>query len=79
MRKLIVGLLILMAGWGLGWYSYNYWGTDPNQSAQSVIPAASDPVDLEETAAVFIPAAPGYGDNMASLLQHNEFEAVLER
>ena len=79
MRKLTVGLLILMAGWGLGWYSYNYWGTDPNQSAQSVIPAASDPVDLEETAAVFIPTAPGHGDNIASLLQNNEYEAVLER
>jgi clan AA aspartic protease (TIGR02281 family) len=79
MRKLTVGLLILMAGWGLGWYSYNHWGTDPNQSAQSVIPAASDPVDLEETAAVFIPAAPGHDENIASLLQHNEYESVLER
>jgi len=79
MRKLTVGLLILMAGWALGWYSYNHWGTDPNQSAQSVVPAASNPVNLEETATVFIQTAPGHGDNIVSLLQRNEFEAVLER
>jgi clan AA aspartic protease (TIGR02281 family) len=77
MRKLTVGLLIFMAGWGLGWYTYNYWGTAPLPSALPVIPAASEPV-TPEAAAVFIPAAPDPGDNLASLLQHNDFEAALE-
>ena len=77
MRKLIVGLLIFMAGWGLGWYTYNHWGADPIQSAQPVIPVPSAPLILETTA-VFTPTAPGQGDKLANLLQRNEFEAVLE-
>ena len=79
MRKLTAGLLIFMTGCGLGWYAYYQWGTDPNHSAQSVIPAASNPVDLEETPAVVMPRAHGHDNSIASLLQHNEFEAVLER
>ncbi|GMR21150.1 MAG: hypothetical protein BMS9Abin36_1749 [Gammaproteobacteria bacterium] len=79
MYKLTAGLLIFMVGWGLGWYTYNYWGTDPIQSAQSIIPAPSKPVNLEGQAADFTPAAPGHVDNIANLLQRNEFEAVLER
>jgi len=67
-----------MAGWGLGWYTYKHWGTDPVPSAQPVIPVPSKPVD-PEAAAVFIPAAPGPGDNLVPLLQRNEFDAVLER
>ena len=77
MRKLIVGLLIFMAGWGLAWYTYHHWGTDPLQSAQPVIPVPSKPVN-PEAAAVFIPTAPGHGDDLASLLQRNEFDAALE-
>ena len=78
MRKLILGLLIFMAGCGLGWYAYNYWGTDPGQSAQpdSLIP--SSPVDLDETA-VFSPAAPAQPGKLVDLLARNEFEAVVAR
>jgi clan AA aspartic protease (TIGR02281 family) len=77
MRKLTAGLLIFMAGCGLGWYAY-YLGADLNRSAQSVIPAASKLNAPEETAA-FLPTAPGHGDEMAPLLQRNKFETVLER
>ncbi len=79
MHKLIVGLLIFMAGWGLGWYTYTYRGAEPIQSAQPVVPAPSNPVNPEEPAANLTLTAPGQVDNMANLLQRNEFEAVLER
>ena len=78
MRKLALGLLVFMAGWGLGWYTYHQWGTGPVPSAQPVIPVPADPVN-PEAAAVLTPAAPGHGDDMASLLQRNKFDAVLER
>jgi len=79
MRKLTVGLLIFMAGWGLGWYTFKHWDTDPNQSAPPANPAASNPVSPEETAAFFTPTAPGHGDDIVNQLQRNEFETVLER
>ncbi|MEN8107499.1 MAG: TIGR02281 family clan AA aspartic protease [Pseudomonadota bacterium] len=79
MRKLTIGLLIFMAGWGLGWYTYHHWGTDPIQSAPPVIPAASKPVNPEEVAAVVTPTASGPVDDMVNLLQRNDFDAVLER
>jgi len=78
MRKLAVGVLVFMAGWGLGWYTYHHWGTDPVPSAQPVIPLPSQPVS-PEAAAVLAPTAPGHGASIASLLQRNEYEAVLER
>lgn len=78
MHKLVVGLLIFIAGWGLGWYMYSHLDTDPVQSAQPVIPVPSKPVN-PEAAAVLAPTVPAHGDALASLLQRNEFEAVLER
>jgi clan AA aspartic protease (TIGR02281 family) len=76
MRKLIVGLLIFMAGWGLGWFTYNHWGAGPMQSARPVIPVPYQPVN-PETTAVFMPTTPGQGDKLAKLLQRNEIEAVM--
>jgi clan AA aspartic protease (TIGR02281 family) len=78
MRNLTVGLLIFLAGWGLGWYTYQHLGPGPDPSAQSVIPAASIPAS-PAAEAVFIPTLPGQDDDLASLLHRNEFEAVLER
>ena len=75
MRKLIVGLLIFMTGWGLGWFTYNHWGAGPVQSARPVIPVPYQPVNPEATA-VFTPTAPGQGDKLAKLLQRNEIAAV---
>ena len=79
MRKFTVGLLIFMAGWGLGWYSYTHWGAVPNQSAQPSSPAALNPVAPEQETAVVVSMAPGHRDDMARLLQRNEFEAAVER
>ena len=77
MRKLTVGLLIFIAGWGLGWYSYRQWGTDSSQSAPPLILVPSNPANPEESAAVFTP--PGHGDDIVNLVQGNEFDAALER
>ena len=88
MRKLIVGLLIFMAGWGLSWFTYNYPdnnpGDNPLHSAQPVINTPSKSVNPERS-----PTAPGstepysteyvHVDNMSSLLQRDEFEAAVAR
>ena len=78
MRKLTIGLSIFIAGWGLAWFMYNYSGSDPQQSAQHVIPAPSKFVNPDQSAAGFTPTAPGHVDDIVSLLQRNEFEAVVE-
>jgi clan AA aspartic protease (TIGR02281 family) len=78
MRKLTVGLLIFIAGWGLAWLMYKYSGSDPQQSAQPVIPAPSIFIYPDQSAAGFKPTSPGHVDDIASLLQRNEFEAVVE-
>ena len=79
MRKITVGLLIFMAGWCLSWFTYNYSGSDPLQSEQTVIPAPSKSVNSEQSAAGFTSTASGHVDDIVSLLQRNEFEAVVER
>ena len=79
MHKFSAGFLILMAGWGLGWYAHTHWSADPIQSAQPDISAPSKPVNADESAADFTPAAPGHVDDIVSLLQRNEFEAAVER
>ena len=76
MRRLVVGLLIFMAGWGLGWYSYHYWNPDSKPSVRSVISTVSKSVDPQEAAAVLAPT--GHGNDFASLLQSNDFEAMVE-
>jgi clan AA aspartic protease (TIGR02281 family) len=79
MRKLIAGLLVFMAGWGLSWVTYNYSGSNPHQSARPVIPAPTKSVNPGQLATGFTSTASGYVDVMAGLLQRNEFDAVVER
>ncbi len=78
MRSLTVGLLIFTAGWGLGWYSYQYWHTD---SGQRVLPVVSVPAQSgnREPAVLIAVPTPGTADDTVRLLQRNEFDAVLER
>ncbi len=78
MRKVTVGVVIFLAGWGLGWFTYHHWGTDPVPFAEPVVPVPSNSV-TPEAATVFIPTAPGDDENLAALLQRNDFGAVLER
>ena len=79
MRKYIIGLLIFMAGWGAGRYSYLYRGVDPEPSAQTVRSVPLNPAGPEKSAAALAPAAPGQLDDIVRLLQRNEFDAVLGR
>jgi len=78
MRRLITGLLIFLAGWGLGWYSYQHWGIAPGQSALPVVPAPAHSANPEAAAVIVAPAS-GTGDDITRLLQRNDFDAVLER
>jgi clan AA aspartic protease (TIGR02281 family) len=78
MRKLIVGLLIFMAGWGLSWFTYNYSSSDQLQSAQPIIPAPIKSIDSEQSATGFTSTASGYVDDIVSQLQDYEFEAAVE-
>ena len=79
MRKLIVGLLIFMAGWGLSWYTYNYSSSDQIQSAQPIIPAPIKSIASDRSATGFTSTASGYVGDIVSMLQHYEFEAAVER
>lgn len=79
MRKFIIGLLIFMAGWGVGRYSYLYRGVDPKPSAQTARSVPLNPAGPEKSAAALAPAAPRQLDDIVRLLQHNEFDAVLGR
>jgi clan AA aspartic protease (TIGR02281 family) len=77
MRKLVVGLLILLAGWGLGWVTSHNWNTDSQQSVRPAVTVAADTSGTEDSAAA-IAAAPVATDT-AILLQRNDFVSVLER
>ena len=79
MRKLTVGLLIFMSGWGLSWFTYNYLGKDPLHSAQPVIAIPSKSVNPEQSPTGLISTTSAHVDNIVSLLQRNEFEAVVKR
>ncbi|MDH5436012.1 MAG: hypothetical protein OEX83_04550, partial [Gammaproteobacteria bacterium] len=75
MHRIIIGLLIFVAGWGFGWYTHNYQGTDRIQFTQSDISVPSSTFD--KPAASVTPQAPVLADNMANMLMHNDFDAAL--
>lgn len=77
MRQLVVGLLILLAGWGLGWVTSHNWNTDSQQSVRPAVTVAADTSGTEDSEAG-VAAAPVATDT-AILLQRNEFASVLER
>jgi len=79
MYKVTVGLLIFMTGWGLGWFSHIHWETEPVLSALPVTPTLSKPFTSDEPAADFLPTASSQTNDMLSLLQNDEFSAVLEQ
>lgn len=79
MRKLTVGLLIFMAGWGLSWFTYNYLAKGPLYSSQPVIIMPSNSVNPEQSATGVTSTMSAHVDNIVSLLQRNEFETVVKR
>ncbi len=78
MRNLAIGALVFVAGWGLGWYSYQYLGTHPEPTAPSSISVPPGPAD-PATEAGLMPQWPGQEDDLAALLQRNDFEAAVAR
>ena len=42
MRKLTASLLLLIAGWALGWYSHEHWGQEPVMPLVQTPPAPVD-------------------------------------
>ena len=79
MRKLIAGLLIFIAGWGLSWLTYHYSGSGLLQSTQQVIPTLSKSIHPEQSMTGSTSTASVQADGIVSLLQRNEFEVVVER
>lgn len=79
MRKLIAGLLIFIAGWGLSRFTYNYSGSDQLQSARSVILAPTKSINFGQTETEITSTLSGHVDDIIRLLQHYEFEAAVER
>ena len=79
LRTLTVGLLVFMAGWGLGWDAHMHRSAEQGQSAQSVLPAASQSGKQEEASIVTTPMASGRVDGTLTLLQRNDFDAVMDR
>ena len=79
MRKLIAGLLIFVAGWGLSWFTYNDPGKDPLHSAQPVINTPSKSVNSERSATELTSMEHVQVDDISSLLLRDEFEAVVTR
>ncbi len=79
MRKITVGLLIFMTGWGLAWFMYKYSGSEPQKHAQPLIPGSSIFIHPDQFAAGYTPAITGHVNDIVSLLRRNEFEAAVER
>jgi clan AA aspartic protease (TIGR02281 family) len=77
MRKLTLGLLILLAGWGIGWFTSHDWSTDSQQPLQPVVTVAANTPGTEGEAAS-VAASPVAVTDTAILLQRNDFTAVLE-
>ncbi|MGB5717500.1 MAG: aspartyl protease family protein [Gammaproteobacteria bacterium] len=78
MRKLVVAVLIFMAGWSLGWYSYRHRGAEPLQFARPSVPAVPGSYHPEATVDLR-PMAQVQGDSLVRLLRGNDFDAALQR
>jgi clan AA aspartic protease (TIGR02281 family) len=79
MRRLAFGLVILVAGWGLGWFSFHYWSLDQQQTAESPATVTSNPAYPGGETGSNVPALPVRAVDTALLLQRSEFAAVLEQ
>ena len=78
MRRFSVALLILLAGWGLGWVTSRYWSPGLQQPVQPPVSLASHPDVPEGQHPAAAAKRPDRGTDMATLLQQNAFAAALE-
>jgi clan AA aspartic protease (TIGR02281 family) len=78
MRKLAFGLLLLAAGWLLGWLTFHYLNLEPQWSVRPSATAIPAPARPEAETGSAASTGPGETVDTALLLQRNEFPAVLE-
>jgi clan AA aspartic protease (TIGR02281 family) len=79
MRALIIAVLIFLAGWGLGWYSFHQRGAASDPADRPFIRAPTRPVSSAPNADDTPATVPGVANGLAGLLQRQDFEAALER
>jgi clan AA aspartic protease (TIGR02281 family) len=79
MRRLAFVLVILLAGWGLGWFTFHYPGLGQQQTAGSPATDTSNPANPAGGTAINGPMPSVHAVDTALLLQRNEFAAVLEQ
>ncbi|MBC8212474.1 MAG: hypothetical protein H8E21_15550 [Gammaproteobacteria bacterium] len=75
MRKLIIGILIFIAGWGLSWFTYHFPGKDPLASALPVI--HTKPIHSDQPLTGISVTRRVQLDSIESLLQQNAFETAV--
>ena len=79
LRTLTAGLLVFLAGWGLGWYAHMHRDTGQSPSVPSGLPGISTSAQPDTATAGSASLQPGPVDDMATLLQRNDFNAVMDR
>ncbi len=69
----------MITGWGLGWYSRDRWGSEPqaDRALSDVIPAAPSVVPETDTPVELL--RPERGDALRQLLENKAFERAMER
>jgi clan AA aspartic protease (TIGR02281 family) len=78
-RSITLGVLAVVTGWGLGWYTHDRWGLRPDATratARILSPASSS--SAPATGVVTAPPRNGKGD-MAQLLERKAFARAVER
>jgi len=78
MRKLVFGLVILVAGWGLGWLTFHYRSLEQQPPAGSPATLTPIPGYPQGEAGDAVPGPPVPAVDTALLLQRNEFAAAQE-
>ncbi len=80
MRKGATGLLVLalLAGWGLGWYTRDYWGPEVHVSPAPPRPMPSSAAGVPKPADNGSAPGPESRDNIQHLLERKAFARALE-
>jgi len=79
MRAVIIGILIFLTGWGLGWYSFHQRDTEPDPAERPFIRAPARPVSPEPDTVGSVETAPAVTNGMTRLLRRQDYEAAVER
>jgi clan AA aspartic protease (TIGR02281 family) len=78
MRRLTGGLLLLITGWSLGWYSHHYWGAEPDAAPDSVDTVNALTADVVPPAPEPRPSRRAPVGDLAQLLDRGTFDTAFE-